>query len=178
MLITCQRVTDYNLAAGPTEVISLYNNLYFQSVLLIQKILHDYSRCQEVCIVLSSDLAREVLCSKVVFISLCRFRGELVGLFPQQPLGICLVNFLAFGCRNGVFAPLPQLASANLCSCGILLTVQTSVSSVSRLIYHSYHKVVDRDTSDPSQPSFHVSKTNVQVLADTLFSDGTGHVHI
>lgn len=140
--------------------------------------LQDYLRCQEVCIVLPSDLTREVLGSQVIVIPLWRFRGELVGLLLQQPLRICLVYLFAFGSGYAVFAPLPQLASADLCSCCILLKSRILVSDTSTLTYHPYHQVVDWNTSDPSEPTFHISETDIQVLADALFSDGAWHVHV
>ena len=63
----------YNLAAGPTEVISLYNNVVKKS----RSDQHQYARLTTVmltCVILAGDLSRKILCCQLVLIALRGFR--------------------------------------------------------------------------------------------------------
>lgn len=42
----------------------------------------------------------------------------------------------------------------------------------------SSHEVVDRHTTNTSDPRLHVAEANVQVLADALLSDLAGDIHV
>lgn len=66
-------------------------------------------RSQEISIVLTSDLGREVLSSKVVLVTLWSLCGKLISLLLEQLQSIILGDFLALGGRYAVLAPLPQL---------------------------------------------------------------------
>lgn len=57
----------------------------------------------------------------MVFVSLGPFRGQFIGLLLEQLLSVRLINLLALGSSDTMPAPLPKLASANLCSRSILL---------------------------------------------------------
>ena len=77
-------------------------------------------RSQEISILFSRDLTGEVLRRQMKLIAFRGFGGEFVGLLFEQFLSVRFVDFLAFGCGDAVFAPLPELAAADFC-CGCVL---------------------------------------------------------
>lgn len=117
-------------------------------------------RSEEVGVVLASDLAREVLSSKVVLVALGTGSSELVGRLLEKLQGVGLVDALALGGGDTVLNPLPKLASGHLGGSGVL------------------HEEVDGDTADASDPGLHVAKADVEVLLDTRLGDGAGDVHV
>ena len=118
------------------------------------------SRGQEVSIVLTSDLAREVLCCQVVLVPLGALRRELLGLLSQELEGVGLVDAAALGGGDAVTDPLPELGAGDLGGGGVL------------------HEVVDGDAADAAEPALHVADADVQVLADTVLGDLAGDVHV
>ena len=73
------------------------------------------------CIVLSSDLAGEVLSCKMISVPLWCFRRQLVRLLFQKLLCIQFFDLLALGGRDTMLTPLPQLGSTYFGSCSVLL---------------------------------------------------------
>lgn len=86
-------------------------------------------RRQEIGIFFSRDLAGEVLSSEMVLVAIGGFRGQFVRLLLQKLLCKGFVNFLTFGCHDTVFAPLPELTSADFRRGCIFLRKQISPMS-------------------------------------------------
>lgn len=128
--------------------------------LRILKSLWGNLRSQEVGVVLTSDLAREVLGSEVELVTGAGLGGELVRDLLEELERVGLVDTLALGGGDTVLDPLPELRSGDLSGSSIL------------------HEVVDGDTADTSDPGLHVAETNDEVLLDALLGDGTGNVHV
>lgn len=84
------------------------------------KIKLEYSRGQEISVVLARHLAREVLRGQLEFVALGRLLGQIVGLLFQELERIGLVNALALGRSHTVADPLPQLASRYLRGSSVL----------------------------------------------------------
>lgn len=78
-------------------------------------------RSQEIRVLLSGDLAGEILRRQLILITSGSFGCKLVRLLLKQFACISLVNFLTFGCRHAVPTPLPKLAAAYFCRCSIFL---------------------------------------------------------
>ena len=93
-------------------------------------------------------------------VTLSSLGGQLIRLLLEQLEGIRLINTLAISSGNTMLSPLPQLRAGDLGSSSIL------------------HEEVDGDASDTTDPSLHVSETNVEVLADTFLGDCAGYVHV
>jgi hypothetical protein len=96
----------------------------------------------------------------VEFVSLGRLVAELLGLLVQELERVVLGDLLALGGLDVVARPLPQLAARDLGRRGV------------------FHQVVDGDAADAADPGFHVAESDVEVLADSLFGDLTGDVHV
>ncbi len=64
----------------------------------------------------------------MVFVPLGRLGGQLVRLLFEQFQRVGFVDLFAFGRRDAVFAPLPQLAAADFGGCGVLLKTEDSFS--------------------------------------------------
>jgi hypothetical protein len=79
-----------------------------------------YVRCQEISIVLASDLAGKVLGSEVELVPLGGLGGQLLSLFLEELEGIGLVDALALGGRDAVLDPLPQLGAGDFGGGGVL----------------------------------------------------------
>lgn len=101
------------------------------------------------CIVFSSDLAGEVLSCKMILVPLWRFRRQLVRLLFKKLLRIRLVDLLAFGRRDTVLTPLPQLGSTDFGSCSVLLKHRHRCQSMRKLMVGmSYHQIIDWDATN------------------------------
>ena len=79
------------------------------------------SRSQEIGIVLPRHLPGKVLRSKVILVPLRPLGSQRIRLLLEQLERVGLVDSLALCGRDAVAAPLPQLASADLCGRGVLL---------------------------------------------------------
>jgi hypothetical protein len=117
-------------------------------------------RCQELGIVLPSDLPLKVLSRKLELIPLGRLLAQLPRLLMQKLKRILLGDLLALGRLNIMPRPLPQLTPAHLSGGSI------------------FHEVVDGHAANAPDPGFHVAQPDVEVLADTRFGDLSRDVHI
>lgn len=150
----------------------------------------EYSRGQEVSVILARHLAREVLCGQVELVALGRLLGQLLRLLLKELERVGLVNALALGRRHAVADPLPQLASGHLRGSSVLPDVDILLVSpyipLKRLLEQSrmsrkeegLHQVVDRHTSNAADPCFHIAETNVEILANALLGDLSWDVHV
>lgn len=105
------------------DEISSYSNLWY---LLDQKVKEvqlatGNLRCQEVCIVFSSDLCSEIPSRELVLVALWTLLCQLVRLFLQQTQSVGLVDLLALGSCHVVANPLPKLAAGDFRRSSILL---------------------------------------------------------
>lgn len=96
----------------------------------------------------------------MILVALLCLGGQRVGLLFEKPQSVSLVDLLALSGGDTMTDPLPQLGARDLSGGGIL------------------HQVVDWDTADTTEPSLHVAKTNVEVLADTLLGNLAWDVHV
>lgn len=78
-------------------------------------------RCQEISIILASNLAGKIAGGKLKLVALGAFVCELVGLLLQQLECIVLVDPFALRRGDVVPGPLPELAAAYFGSGGIFL---------------------------------------------------------
>jgi hypothetical protein len=117
-------------------------------------------RCQELRIVLASDLTLEVLGCNVEFVALGCLVAQCLGLLVQELECVVLCDVLALGCLDVVPCPLPQLTPRHLGSSSVL------------------HEEVDGHAANAPYPSLHVAQTNVKVLANAVFGDLSWHVHV
>lgn len=117
-------------------------------------------RCQELGIVLASDLALKVLLGEMELVALRGLLAQLLSLLMEQLERIVLGDVLALGGLDVVPCPLPELTSRHLGGSGIL------------------HEVVDGHAANAADPGLHVAQTNVEVLADAIFSDLAGYIHV
>lgn len=117
-------------------------------------------RCEELGVVLASDLGFEVLGGEVELVALGSVLVKLLGLLLQQLQRVILRDGLALGCLDTVPCPLPQLRSRDL-GCGGIL-----------------HEEVDGHAADAADPGFHVAEADVEILADAGLGDLAGNVHV
>ena len=117
-------------------------------------------RCEELSIFFTRHLSGEIFRRQLVFISLGCVFLQLFRLLIQQLESVLLVDLLPLGGGNTVSDPLPQLRSGHFGGGGV------------------FHQVIDWDTANAAQPTLHVSQTDVEILADTVFGDAAGNVHV
>jgi hypothetical protein len=141
-------------------VISLYSNLDVVSLWIIDVEFWVDLRCEELCIVLASDLALEVLSREVELIALGCLLAQLVSLLLEQLECVLLGDGLALGGLDAMLRPLPKLRPRHLGGSSIL------------------HEVVDGYAANTTDPSLHVAETDVEILADTSLGDLAGDVHV
>lgn len=115
---------------------------------------------QEVGVILTSHLVLKISGGKLILVALGCLGGQLSSLLLEQAEGICLVDGFALGGLDAVPDPLPELGPGDLGSGGVL------------------HEVVDGHTANATEPTFHITQANVEVLANSVLGDGAGHVHV
>ena len=96
----------------------------------------------------------------MILVALLCLGGQRIGLLLEKSQSVSLVDLLALSGGDTVADPLPELGAGDLSGGGIL------------------HQIIDWDTADTTEPSLHVAKTNVQVLADTLLGNLSWDVHV